>query len=282
MRTHSITERRQQLRDICSRLGRDATPAQIREEAYRVGFGKVNKDMLIFVRNELWPDRPKHTAGCPVGVPRTELVASVVKDVAICPQCHSWRTTVLSTYRRDGSRTDRSGGQCPGSVRRRRKCSDCGNVFATVDEDGGGAKSVRRQMHIAATEKTCSKCKQTLPVSCFGKQANDADLYRASCSECLRVARSELAFRKALANHNLTREEYERVLESQRGVCAICCKPGNPKRKRHYPLNFDHCHKTGKFRGLLCDRCNLGIGNFDDDVERFRAVIDYLQRSNSS
>lgn len=70
-------------------------------------------------------------------------------------------------------------------------------------------------------------------------------------------------------------EEYEVILSKQSGVCAICggvCQSG----KR---LAVDHCHKTDKVRGLLCAKCNLGIGLFDDEPTRIQAAITYLNAS---
>lgn len=62
------------------------------------------------------------------------------------------------------------------------------------------------------------------------------------------------------------------ALEKQKS-CAIC---GKPPRAR---LQIDHNHKTGKYRGLLCDNCNIGLGHFKDSPELLRKAIDYLKRS---
>ena len=56
------------------------------------------------------------------------------------------------------------------------------------------------------------------------------------------------------------------------GVCEIC------GRKEKRELSVDHCHKKIKFRGLLCSRCNLGIGIFEDDPKLLVKVIEYLNR----
>jgi len=61
------------------------------------------------------------------------------------------------------------------------------------------------------------------------------------------------------------------VLEEQEGVCAICFDPPTVR-----PLSVDHDHKTGKARGLLCKRCNLGLGLFLDSQSRLEAAADYL------
>lgn len=76
-------------------------------------------------------------------------------------------------------------------------------------------------------------------------------------------------------------KEYEKLYEQQQGLCKICTKPetmvnawnkSKPKR-----LALDHCHKTGKIRGLLCHRCNTGIGGFYESIEILEAAIAYLK-----
>jgi len=57
-------------------------------------------------------------------------------------------------------------------------------------------------------------------------------------------------------------------------VCDICEGPPDPKRGMH----FDHCHQIGKFRGWLCRKCNLMLGNAEDDPSRLRKGADYLER----
>ena len=74
-------------------------------------------------------------------------------------------------------------------------------------------------------------------------------------------------------------KEYDIMLKSQNGVCDICSSPEsaiNPHTKKARNMAVDHCHKTGKIRGLLCSLCNSAIGNFDDDIDRLRAAIQYL------
>ena len=66
--------------------------------------------------------------------------------------------------------------------------------------------------------------------------------------------------------YGITVDDYEKLLETQNGVCAICQQPPNNNPKRRQPrvrpqrlLVVDHCHETGKVRGLLCNRCNTGL-----------------------
>lgn len=72
-------------------------------------------------------------------------------------------------------------------------------------------------------------------------------------------------------------EEYEKLLIEQNYVCAICkCSNGNRK------LCIDHCHSTDLFRGLLCSKCNVGLGYFKDNIEYLENAIEYLQNFNDS
>lgn len=69
-------------------------------------------------------------------------------------------------------------------------------------------------------------------------------------------------------------EEYQRMLASQGGVCAICRQPERHPRKTR--LSIDHCHSAGKVRGLLCSECNTGIGKFKDTPDLLVAAATYL------
>jgi hypothetical protein len=73
----------------------------------------------------------------------------------------------------------------------------------------------------------------------------------------------------------LTLDDFDAMLTSQGGRCAICpvTEPGGVGT-----WAVDHCHKTGRVRGILCNRCNRGIGRFGDDPARLRAAAAYLMQ----
>jgi len=76
-----------------------------------------------------------------------------------------------------------------------------------------------------------------------------------------------------LKKYNLTISQFNKLSVQQNGVCAICERE-NIKGKRLY---VDHCHKTGKIRGLLCSECNKGLGSFKDSIKLFKKAIKYLR-----
>lgn len=79
--------------------------------------------------------------------------------------------------------------------------------------------------------------------------------------------------------YNLTVEDYAILLQNQCGVCCICKQPETTiVENALMPLSVDHDHKTGKVRGLLCFKCNRGLGQFNDSPVLLRTAADYLER----
>lgn len=103
----------------------------------------------------------------------------------------------------------------------------------------------------------------------------------SNCKQCQQEYAKEHQTRLHLKkNFNLTETEYELILEKQHGVCAICKEEetiidGQSKKKK--PLSVDHCHTTGKIRGLLCTLCNTGIGHFKNEPYLLRAAALYCE-----
>lgn len=75
-------------------------------------------------------------------------------------------------------------------------------------------------------------------------------------------------------------DEYEQLAAKQDNKCAICKQPNTSltnDRTQYRKLAIDHCHKTGKFRGIICVHCNSGLGYFRDSIEYLQSAIDYLK-----
>lgn len=83
---------------------------------------------------------------------------------------------------------------------------------------------------------------------------------------------------RKLKKYGLTVDDYEALLRGQGGVCAICLESPQPTAgpNRNGILFVDHCHDTGKVRGLLCQKCNTAIGYLRDDPEITARASAYL------
>lgn len=81
-----------------------------------------------------------------------------------------------------------------------------------------------------------------------------------------------------LSIYGLAPADYERLLASQGGACAICHTKDVHRRKGDREFSVDHCHETRSVRGLLCHHCNVGLGHFFDNPDLMRAAAEYLDQ----
>jgi hypothetical protein len=81
--------------------------------------------------------------------------------------------------------------------------------------------------------------------------------------------------RQRLKKYGLSIAQYEALERAQGSTCAICGARSPGRRDKYW--HVDHDHKTGKVRGLLCSRCNIGLGNLHDDPSILLAALAYLK-----
>jgi len=109
------------------------------------------------------------------------------------------------------------------------------------------------------------KCRKCLTIKSKSEFAKN----RRQCKKC-RSRAIGVCSRKRL--YGVTSEMYQEMLLKQNFKCKIC-DTDNTK----YALNVDHCHKSGKVRGLLCQCCNRGIGYLKDSEKILEKAISYLK-----
>lgn len=82
--------------------------------------------------------------------------------------------------------------------------------------------------------------------------------------------------------YGITPDEYNRMLREQSNLCAICARPFPEPDDKTAPKRFvphiDHCHVTGKVRGLLCGGCNTALGMFCEDPITMELAIEYVRK----
>ena len=138
--------------------------------------------------------------------------------------------------------------------------------------------------------KQCKKCSKEKLFTEFHKGSRNKDGYRPYCKECINnTNRLEYDSNKAKSKYNyekdknfklkrtfgMSYQEYLNMLAAQQGCCAIC-GTNNPGVRA---FAVDHCHNTGAIRGLLCGKCNTGIGSLQDDINILQRAIQYLENS---
>ncbi len=100
---------------------------------------------------------------------------------------------------------------------------------------------------------------------------NSADYYqRTKHTRALQRSAAKLK-----TKYGMTLNDYELMWSAQGEKCAVCGTMEIPAKGYWH---IDHCHETGKVRGILCHHCNVGLGHFRDDADRLRLAIAYLRR----
>jgi hypothetical protein len=119
--------------------------------------------------------------------------------------------------------------------------------------------------------KKCTKCGVEKPLSEYQKRNDAKDGFRNDCIEC-RNRYNSIRHRKI--KYSVSEIDFNKILKNQSYTCIICSKELTSGNKTH----LDHCHKTGKIRGILCNSCNLGLGLFKDSIQSLTKAIEYLSK----
>jgi hypothetical protein len=132
--------------------------------------------------------------------------------------------------------------------------------------------------------KTCTTCTTTKSFSEFHKGKAYKDGYRSKCKQCISEYYKERNYTPELKQkhrewsykrrYGITPSDYDQMLSDQNGACKICGSKDSKKGDHRFMV--DHCHTTGKVRGLLCGPCNSAIGLLGDNISTLQAAINYL------
>lgn len=149
--------------------------------------------------------------------------------------------------------------------------------------------------------KQCTQCKVEKPLSEFYKKPKSKDGVRPQCIICTKANAKRSGTknlekrrvqnkawlesnpdryaiyleRKRAKTYGLTEQDIKELYVKHNAACAICFEPETSDKK----LCIDHCHSTGKVRGLLCATCNLMLGKAGDCAERLSRAVVYLKAS---
>lgn len=169
--------------------------------------------------------------------------------------------------------------------------------------------------------KTCSTCKKEKNIEEFNKESSSPSGISYICKECARIKSKKYQTLPGIKDKSIKRSserrrerreidgdmrvyerglylkrywpqltakeakrKYDELFTEQNGLCKICNAPESSFDKRCNKikdLSVDHCHETGVVRGLLCHKCNIGIGALQDNIAILNSAINYLNQSRS-
>lgn len=168
-------------------------------------------------------------------------------------------------------RSQRTRDRSPG---RRGACRRCGAEWYYRSLGGKGTPLCPT---CSAEFKWCYACKLPVAREQFSRDSSTRDGLDARCRACSagydagEFPRRRRYMGKRMTRYGISHDQYLALVAERDGCCEICGEAAE--------LHVDHCHETGRVRGLLCGHCNRGIGSLRDDTARLRRAIAYLERT---
>jgi hypothetical protein len=131
------------------------------------------------------------------------------------------------------------------------------------------AGATLREPYVGPSDhKRCAECREVKPLTEFHKAPQQSGGYNCYCKICRRRQNREAHLKHT---YGISVADFDRMVAEQGGLCACC-------RERE-PQHVDHDHLSGDIRGVVCFRCNSGIGQFSDRADLMRNAIVYLERT---
>lgn len=185
----------------------------------------------------------------------------MAKGLGVCYQCCRIMELKYFSFRNDTNRY-------------RLKCRRCAK----------GTKNLREENQIIVEDRirrmvsVCGKCREELPFSAYNKDSNTKSGVGSYCRVCVKkisdaIPKIKKTIQRYMRVYGVTKakaKELARVTHCE--ICGVQLNNGRKLDSRH----IDHCHETGKVRGVLCASCNLGLGHFKDNTDTMKKGTKYL------
>ena len=179
-----------------------------------------------------------------------------MSEFKVCPDCGVDKP--ISEYGRNAGRPDGLQFYCKACLSRR----SARNYRERQRRKG---RTIREHVAAPAGHKYCPGCKVIKPHADWHPSRHARDGFMSYCKECTKKRGRRDYLRRTFG---IDEARLAEMIGAQGGVCAIC--------RTAAPEHIDHDHATGRIRGVLCGRCNMGLGLFADDPARLVAASDYL------
>ncbi|MFE5406568.1 endonuclease VII domain-containing protein [Streptomyces sp. NPDC056580] len=144
-------------------------------------------------------------------------------------------------------------------------CRECAAEYHQERQVAKG-RNVRPRVAVPPGHKFCRTCGEIKPHGEWSRNRSASDGLATLCKAC-KAAKGRTQYLKR--NYGLTEAERDAMIASQRGLCVICLEAP--------AAHVDHCHETGRVRGVLCFSCNAALGQFKDQPEVIRRAAAYVE-----
>jgi hypothetical protein len=122
--------------------------------------------------------------------------------------------------------------------------------------------------------KDCALCGRDVELSSYHRNPQRKDKRGSYCVDCAKQLSAKHNSGTRASKYGMTEHEILQMSEAQDNKCAICLRPAH--KERYGKLSVDHCHDTGKVRGMLCMYCNTALGKFNDSPRTLLQAAKYL------
>jgi hypothetical protein len=143
------------------------------------------------------------------------------------------------------------------------ECAQCGGEFERY-----------RSTNIYCKKKECQSARQKVRWERWRENKEADGTFRDSANAYQRSFRERTGYARdweLRKKYGITLDRWLEMIAAADGRCEICDREGD--------LCVDHCHETGKVRGVLCRGCNAAIGRLGDTAERVERALNYLKRN---
>lgn len=165
----------------------------------------------------------------------------------------------VAAFARDGNRPDGLQVRC-------RQCVAQYSATHYRRRREAEGKTVREKVDVPAGHKLCRTCGEVKPHSEWHRNASASDGLSTRCKACRAVRGRQDHLKR---QYGITGAERDELLAAQAGVCCICLAAP--------AADVDHCHETGRVRGVLCFSCNAALGQLKDRPDVMRRAAAYVE-----
>ncbi|MEU9196437.1 endonuclease VII domain-containing protein [Streptomyces hundungensis] len=144
-------------------------------------------------------------------------------------------------------------------------CRECSAEYYRQRQEAEG-RTVRVKVAVPAGHKHCRGCGEVKPHSEWHRRNSAPDGLASRCKACKASVGPAGHLRR---KYGMTEADREIMIAEQQGVCCICLSAA--------AIHVDHCHTTGRVRGVLCFNCNTGLGLLGENPDTIRRAAAYLE-----